>query len=101
MTAAARPGAVAAVVSRGGRPDLAGQHLRSVSAPTLLIVGSNDPQVLELNRAAQRELRGEARLEIVAGASHLFAEPGTLEQVARLAAGWFTRHLRPPSPPIS
>ena len=99
VTAAARPGAVAAVVSRGGRPDLAGQHLRSVSAPTLLIVGSNDAQVLELNRAAQRELRGEARLEIVAGASHLFAEPGALEQVARLAVGWFTRHLRPPSPP--
>ena len=98
VTAAARPGVVAAVVSRGGRPDLAGQHLRSVSAPTLLIVGSNDPQVLELNRAAQRELRGEAHLEIVAGASHLFAEPGTLEQVARLAADWFTRHLTPQSP---
>jgi putative phosphoribosyl transferase len=93
VTAAARPGPVAAVVSRGGRPDLAGGHLRSVRQPVLLIVGALDPVVIELNRAAMQQLGREARLEIVPGASHLFEEPGTLEQVARLAAGWFTRHL--------
>jgi dienelactone hydrolase len=98
VTAAARPGSVAAVVSRGGRPDLAGEHLRSVRAPTLLIVGSLDTAVLELNREAMRQLAGEARLEIVEGATHLFAEPGALEQVARLARDWFTRHLTRPYP---
>jgi putative phosphoribosyl transferase len=95
VAAAARPGSVAAVVSRGGRPDLAGDCLRSVRQPTLLIVGALDTVVIELNRTAMQELGGEARLEAVAGASHLFEEPGTLEQVARLARDWFTHHLRP------
>jgi putative phosphoribosyl transferase len=94
-TAARRPGQVRAVVSRGGRPDLAGQYLRSVWQPTLLIVGEHDPQVIELNRQAMRRLPSEARLEIIPGASHLFEEPGTLDQVARLATEWFSQHLRP------
>ena len=72
--------------------------LDMVERPVLLIVGSLDTVVIELNREAMRRLRGEARLEIVPGASHLFEEPGTLEQVARLARDWFTRHLRPPRP---
>ncbi|MFG1707813.1 alpha/beta family hydrolase [Nonomuraea sp. M3C6] len=84
---------VAAVVSRGGRPDLAGPRLAAVTAPTLLIVGQRDEQVLELNRAAQRQLAGESHLEIVPGATHLFEEPGALERVAELARDWFTRHL--------
>jgi putative phosphoribosyl transferase len=95
VAAAHRPGPVAAVVSRGGRPDLAGQYLRSVRQPTLLIVGEHDPQVIELNRQAMRRLPSEARLEIIPGASHLFEEPGTLDQVARLATEWFSQHLRP------
>jgi pimeloyl-ACP methyl ester carboxylesterase len=95
VAAAARPGPVAAVVSRGGRPDLAFKHLRSVSQPVLLIVGARDTAVIELNRRAMQELKGKTRLEIVPGASHLFEEPGTLERVARLARGWFTRHLQP------
>ncbi len=86
---------MAAVVSRGGRPDLAGEYLCSVTQPTLLIVGELDTVVIELNRKAMRQLGGEARLEIIPGASHLFEEPGTLEQVARLARDWFTRHLKP------
>ena len=90
LAAAERPQAVAAVVSRGGRPDLAGAALGRVTAPTLLLVGALDPQVLELNRAALGRLGSEAGLEIVPGASHLFEEPGTLERVAELAAGWFT-----------
>jgi len=94
VAAAERPQKVRAVVSRGGRPDLAGEALRRVTAPTLLIVGSRDPQVLRLNQAAQRLLAGESRLEIVAGATHLFEEPGALEQVAALARDWFARHLR-------
>src|SRR5215207_6368449 len=93
LAAAERPQAAAAVVSRGGRPDLAGAALGRVRAPTLLIVGALDPQVLELNRAALGRLGSEASLEIVPGASHLFEEPGTLEQVAELAVGWFTRWL--------
>jgi putative phosphoribosyl transferase len=93
LAAAERPQAVAAVVSRGGRPDLAGAALGRVTAPTLLIVGALDPQVLELNRAALGQLGSEASLEIVPGASHLFEEPGTLERVAELAVGWFTRWL--------
>jgi dienelactone hydrolase len=97
VAAAARPDSVAAVVSRGGRPDLAGDYLRSVRQPTLLIVGALDTVVIELNRKAMQELSGEAHLEIVAGASHLFEEPGALEQVARLAQEWFTRHLKPGS----
>jgi len=94
LWAAARPGAdIAAVVSRGGRPDLAGARLGSVSAPTLLIVGGHDDVVLGLNRLAQQELRCENRLEIVPGATHLFEEPGALQAVTDLASGWFTRHL--------
>jgi pimeloyl-ACP methyl ester carboxylesterase len=84
---------VVAVVSRGGRPDLAGEALERVSAPTLLIVGGADPQVLDLNRRAQRRLRGESDLEIVPGAGHLFEEPGALERVAELAAGWIASHV--------
>jgi putative phosphoribosyl transferase len=97
VAAAQRPGPVAAVVSRGGRPDLAGEYLRSVVQPTLLIVGAHDTAVIELNRKAMRKLRGEARLEVIAGASHLFSEPGALELVARLARDWFTRYLKPGS----
>jgi putative phosphoribosyl transferase len=84
---------VASIVSRGGRPDLAGDALEVVTAPTLLIVGGADRQVLELNRRAQAHLRCETRLEIVPGATHLFEEPGALERVAELAAAWFTDHL--------
>ena len=93
LAAAERPETVAAVVSRGGRPDLAGAALARVQAPTLLIVGALDPQVLELNRSALGRLGSEASLEVVPGASHLFEEPGTLERVAELAVGWFTRWL--------
>jgi len=89
-----RPRTVQAVVSRGGRPDLADAHLHQVRQPTLLIVGERDPVVIELNRQAMRKLHGETRLEIIPGASHLFEEPGTLEQVARLARNWFLDHLR-------
>ncbi|MGW6614433.1 phosphoribosyltransferase family protein [Streptomyces erythrochromogenes] len=84
---------IGAVVSRGGRPDLAGPRLAAVRAPTLLVVGGRDTTVLDLNRAAQRELRCENRLEVVPGATHLFEEPGALEQVAALARAWFARHL--------
>lgn len=83
----------AAVVSRGGRVDLAGPRLADVSAPTLLIVGALDTEVLEFNRSAQRELRCVNHLEVIPGATHLFAEPGTLEQVAVLARDWFHREL--------
>jgi putative phosphoribosyl transferase len=86
--------AVAAVVSRGGRPDLAGHRLGSVRAPTLLIVGGADDLVLQLNQEAERLLPGERRIEVVPGASHLFEEPGALEAVARLAADWFVTHFR-------
>lgn len=95
VAAARRPNVVRAVVSRGGRPDLAGAALSRVRAPTLLIVGSNDPAVLELNREAFERLRCEKKLEIVPGATHLFEEPGALEQVARLARDWFLEHLTP------
>jgi len=84
---------VRAVVSRGGRPDLALDDLPRVQAPTLLIVGGNDDVVIELNRQAYRELRAEKELKIIPGATHLFEEPGTLEQVATAAAHWFARHL--------
>ena len=84
---------VAAVVSRGGRPDLAGPALERVTSPTLLIVGGEDPVVLELNRQALRSLRVEKRLEVIPGAGHLFEEPGALERVAELAADWFLRHF--------
>jgi putative phosphoribosyl transferase len=94
LRAAADPHAqVAAIVSRGGRPDLAGAALDHVRAPTLLIVGGHDRTVLDLNRAAQGRLRCENRLEIVPGATHLFEEPDALERVAELAAGWFSTHL--------
>jgi putative phosphoribosyl transferase len=96
LWAAAEPDVhVDAVVSRGGRPDLAMARLSSVRAPTLLIVGGNDTQVLELNRVAQSQLHSECRLEVVPGATHLFEEPGALEAVARFAAGWFVAHLTP------
>ena len=94
LTAAAEEAAaVRAVVSRGGRPDLAGAALSRVAAPTLLIVGGNDREVLALNREAFTELRSEKRLEVVPGASHLFEEPGTLDTAAALAGAWFSRHL--------
>ena len=86
--AAERPDRVAAVVSRGGRPDLAGDALPQVQAPTLLIVGGADEPVIELNRAAMARMRAPVRLEIVPGATHLFEEPGTLEQVSQLALQW-------------
>lgn len=96
VAAARRPQRVAAVVSRGGRPDLAGDALPSVVAPTLLIVGGDDEPVIGMNEWALARLGSPAkRLEIVPGASHLFEEPGTLEEVARLAADWFTRYLVP------
>jgi pimeloyl-ACP methyl ester carboxylesterase len=84
---------VGAVVSRGGRPDLAGEALQRVTAPTLLIVGGNDLEVLRLNQLVLPALAGEARLEIVPGATHLFEEPGALARVAVLARDWFLRHL--------
>jgi putative phosphoribosyl transferase len=87
-------GKISAVVSRGGRPDLAHEALDAVRAPTLLIVGGDDHVVIELNRQALARLTCEKRLEIVPGATHLFEEPGTLEQVAALAADWFERHLK-------
>jgi putative phosphoribosyl transferase len=96
VAAAAAPDAVAAVVSRGGRPDLAGAALARVRAPTLLIVGSSDPEVLVLNRAALARLNGVRELAVVPGATHLFEEPGTLEAVADLATRWFATYLTPP-----
>lgn len=95
VAAARRPADVGCVVSRGGRPDLAGDALRAVTAPTLLIVGGLDDVVLGLNREAMARMRGEVRLEIVPGATHLFEEPGTLETVAHLARDWFAGHLGP------
>ncbi|GGL07554.1 phosphoribosyltransferase family protein [Planomonospora parontospora] len=96
LWAAAEPGAdIAAVVSRGGRPDLAGPRLPAVRAATLLVVGGNDEAVLELNRAAQRRLHCENSLRIVPGATHLFEEPGALETVSEFARDWFTAHLAP------
>ena len=89
--AAARPRTVEAVVSRGGRPDLAGDSLPLVHQPTLLIVGGRDKVVIELNERAMERLTGEARLEIIPRATHLFEEPGALEQVAKLARDWFVR----------
>jgi pimeloyl-ACP methyl ester carboxylesterase len=94
VAAAARPDEAQAVVSRGGRPDLAGGYLAQVRQPTLLIVGQLDPVVIDVNGRALDRLPGERQLVVVPGASHLFAEPGTLEQVARLARDWFLAHLR-------
>jgi putative phosphoribosyl transferase len=96
VAAAARPDPVRAVVSRGGRPDLAGEFLRLVRQPTLLIVGENDATVIELNRRAAQKLSGETQMVVVPGATHLFEEPGALEQVAALARDWFARHLGDP-----
>ena len=94
LVAAARvPRLVGAVVSRGGRPDLAGEALREVRAPTLLIVGGDDPVVIDLNQQAMALMRAPVKLEIVANATHLFEEAGALEEVARLAKEWFCRHL--------
>jgi pimeloyl-ACP methyl ester carboxylesterase len=93
IAAAARPAAVRAVVSRGGRPDLAGDALPQVGAPTLLIVGGRDEQVITLNEQAQAQMRAQTELSIVPGATHLFEEPGTLELVAQRALEWFTNNL--------
>jgi len=96
VAAAEMPEAVAAVVSRGGRPDLAGEALVSVRAPTLLIVGERDVPVIGMNREALERIGSrESKLVIVPGATHLFEEPGTLEEAARLAAGWFSEHMAP------
>jgi putative phosphoribosyl transferase len=92
VAAAQLPQDVAAVVSRGGRPDLAGEALPRVKAPTLLIVGGEDHVVIELNERARAQMRCEVKLAIVPGATHLFEEPGTLEQVAELASDWFLLH---------
>jgi putative phosphoribosyl transferase len=93
IAAAVDPDVVSAVVSRGGRPDLAGDYLERVQAPTLLIVGGRDDVVIELNQKAQQRLRAPSELVIVPNATHLFEEPGALEEVARLAGDWFLRHL--------
>ena len=93
VAAGREPQFVEAIVSRGGRPDLAGSWLKKVQAPTLLIVGGNDKVVIELNYQAAAELRAEHRLEIIPNAAHLFEEPGALEQVAALARDWFDEHL--------
>ena len=94
IAAADRPEIVRAVISRGGRPDLAGYALPKVQAPTLLIVGGDDEPVIELNRAAMRRMRAPVHLEIVPGATHLFEEPGALASVSRLALEWCTKHLK-------
>lgn len=101
VAAARRPERVRAVVSRGGRPDLAGEVLTRVVAPTLLIVGGDDPQVVRLNQEAAERLGGARELQMVPGATHLFAEPGALEQVAMLAAAWFTAYLGAGWPPAT
>ena len=97
VAAARRAHEVAAVVSRGGRPDLAAAALSRVMSPTLLIVGGLDTDVVDMNRDAQRQMRGTVVLEIVPGATHLFEEPGALERVAQLAGDWFTEHMPPAS----
>ena len=93
IAAAERPAEIRAVVSRGGRPDLAHDALPHVVAPTLLIVGGYDEPVIEMNRDAMRQMTARVELEVVPGATHLFEEPGTLERVMQLAAGWFERYL--------
>jgi pimeloyl-ACP methyl ester carboxylesterase len=102
VAAARKPELIKAVVSRGGRPDLAGDALPHVQCPTLLIVGGNDEPVIGMNEGAMRQIRSPVQLEIVPGATHLFEEPGALEQVSRLAVEWFRRHLAglPPAKPI-
>lgn len=93
IAAAERKESVAAVVSRGGRADLGGQFLPEVRAPTLLIVGGQDPVVIDMNRQAAQQMQTTIELEIVAGATHLFEEPGTLERVSELASQWLIRHM--------
>ncbi len=93
IAAAERPALTAAVVSRGGRPDLAGDALAAVSAPTLLVVGGEDEPVIDLNERARRQMSGVVRLDVIPGATHLFEEPGTLEEVQRLAGEWFAEYL--------
>ncbi|SDI53796.1 dienelactone hydrolase family protein [Nonomuraea jiangxiensis] len=101
LWAAAEPdNAVAAIVSRGGRPDLAGKRLAAVRAPTLLIVGGRDPIVIKLNEDAQRRLRAETKITVVPGATHLFEEPGALEAVAEHAGDWFATHFAGPGAPL-
>ncbi|MGI9028432.1 MAG: dienelactone hydrolase family protein [Ilumatobacteraceae bacterium] len=97
VATAIEPDGIAAIVSRGGRPDLAGSSLRVVQAPTLLLVGARDEQILELNRQAQTELAGPSELIVVPGASHLFEEPGALEEVAQRAGDWLLAHVSTPS----
>jgi len=97
IAAAERPETIGAVVSRGGRPDLAGDALPLVKAPTLLIVGGDDEPVIEMNRDAMRQMHAHVELEIVPGSTHLFKEPGTLEQVEELAANWFATYLHRPA----
>ena len=99
VAAARRADSIGAVVSRGGRPDLAGAALTEVRAPTLLIIGGNDPTVLALNRLAYSMMRCERQLVVVPDATHLFEEPGALDRVAVLARDWFVRHLVPASQP--
>jgi dienelactone hydrolase len=104
VAAARRPKAVYAVVSRGGRPDLAGTALPAVIAPTLLVVGGLDVEVLRLNRMAQRQLTGVSELRVVGGATHLFEEPGAMDEVSLLAREWFERYLSGPAyaaPPVT
>lgn len=101
VAAARRPGDVAAVVSRGGRPDLAGDALGRVRAPTLLVVGGRDVEVLTLNERAAARLAGPHHVEVVPGAGHLFAEPGALDTVSALAGDWFTRHVSRTGPRTS
>ena len=94
IAAAKLPNEIVAVVSRGGRPDLAGEYLPRVVAPTLLLVGGLDTEVIELNRIAMDQMTAEKKLVIIPGATHLFEEPGTLEEVAKFSADWFLRYLR-------
>ena len=94
IAAAKLPNDIAAVVSRGGRPDLAANYLPRVTAPTLLLVGGLDTEVIELNRQAMEQMSAEKKLVIIPGATHLFEEPGKLEEVAKLSADWFLRYLR-------
>ncbi len=94
IAAAKMPHDVAAVVSRGGRPDLAGEYLSAVKAPTMLLVGGLDEEVIDLNRRAMRQMTNKNRLVIIEGATHLFEEPGKLEEVAKFSVKWFSRYLR-------
>ncbi len=100
VAASQRPDAIKAVVSRGGRPDLAGLSLAQVKTPTLMIVGANDQPVVELNKQAMTQMSAETKLTIIPGASHLFEEPGALEKVSQLARQWFERYLIPSQQPI-